>query len=119
MPMKRFHQFVQEKRMQKDVTLREFCRSAELDPSNWSKVERGIADPPKSKEILNRIAKTLKLNKEETEELMDLALIDSIPPDLRPSDDVLAKLPIFFRTVRGDKPTEKELRELIQKLRNG
>lgn len=116
--MKHFHQFIQEKRMQKDVALREFCRTAGLDPSNWSKVERGIADPPKSKEVLNRIAEALKLNKEEIDELMDLAMIDSIPAELRPSDDILAKLPIFFRTVRGDKPTEEDLRKLIEKLRN-
>jgi transcriptional regulator with XRE-family HTH domain len=116
--MKHFHQFIQEMRIQRDVSLREFCREAELDPSNWSKVERGIADPPKSKEVLNRIARILKLNTEETNELMDLAMIDSIPPDLRPSDEVLAKLPIFFRTVRGEKPTETELRALIEKLRN-
>ncbi|MBX2943606.1 MAG: helix-turn-helix domain-containing protein [Cyclobacteriaceae bacterium] len=116
--MKNFHQFILEKRVERDVTLREFCRATELDPSNWSKVERGIADPPKSKEVLKRIATALQFNGEETSTLMDLAMIESIPQDLRPTEDILEKLPIFFRTVRGEKPTEDELRKLIERLSN-
>jgi transcriptional regulator with XRE-family HTH domain len=115
--MKNFHQFIQEKRVERNVTLREFCRATELDPSNWSKVERGIADPPKSKEILDRIAVALQFNDEEKHTLMDLAMIESIPEDLRPTEDILEKLPIFFRTVRGEKPTEDELRKLIERLK--
>lgn len=116
--MTNFHQFIQEKRTERNVTLREFCRATELDPSNWSKVERGIADPPKSKEILIRIAVALQFNDDEKQTLFDLAMIESIPQELRPSENILEKLPIFFRTVRGEKPTEEELRKLIDQLRN-
>lgn len=112
--MKNFHQFIKEKRMEKEITLREFCRNAELDPSNWSKIERGLAEAPKSKEFINRIAVALELNSEEKATLQDLAIIESIPEDLRPEEKVLEKLPIFFRTVRGDKPSEAELQKLIK-----
>lgn len=114
--MKNFHQFVKEKRMEKQITLREFCRSAEVDPSNWSKIERGLAEAPKSKEFIDRIAAVLALNREEKATLHDLAIIESIPEDLRPEEEILEKLPIFFRTVRGDKPSEEELRELIRMI---
>ncbi|QOI98536.1 MAG: helix-turn-helix transcriptional regulator [Flammeovirgaceae bacterium] len=114
--MKHFHQFIKEKRMEKEVSLRQFCREAELDPSNWSKVERGLADPPRSAEILDRIANVLNFNEEEIVTMKDLALIDSIPQDLRPQENVLEKLPIFFRTVRGEKPNEEELKKLIKTI---
>jgi transcriptional regulator with XRE-family HTH domain len=114
--MTSFHDYIKQKRMEKQVSLREFCRAAELDPSNWSKVERGLGDAPKTNEILGRIAGALKLNNDETNTLKDLAMIDSIPKDLRPDEKILEKLPIFFRTVRGDKPTEAELRKLIERL---
>jgi transcriptional regulator with XRE-family HTH domain len=114
--MMNFHEFVKQKRLEKEVTLREFCRAAELDPSNWSKVERGLGDPPKSKELLDRIAGVLKLNEQERNTLMDLAMIESIPHDLRPEEKILEKLPLFFRTVRGEKPSEEELRKLIELL---
>lgn len=114
--MTNFNEFIKQKRVEKEITLREFCRAAELDPSNWSKVERGLADPPKSKEMLERIAEALRLDKEDKNTLLDLAMIESIPADLRPEENILEKLPLFFRTVRGEKPTEQELRELIKAL---
>jgi transcriptional regulator with XRE-family HTH domain len=114
--MTNFHEFIKQKRVEKEITLREFCRAAELDPSNWSKVERGLADPPKSKEMLERISEALRLDKEEKNTLLDLAMIESIPMDLRPEENILEKLPLFFRTVRGEKPTEQELRDLIKAL---
>lgn len=112
--MKNFHQFIKEKRMEKQITLREFCRSAEVDPSNWSKIERGLSEAPKSKDFINRIATVLELDAEEKATLHDLAIIESIPEDLRPDEEILEKLPIFFRTVRGDKPSEEELKQLIK-----
>jgi len=45
--------------LRESVTLREFCRPAELDPSNWSKVERGILPPPKSSKTMADIASAL------------------------------------------------------------
>ncbi len=100
------------------MTLRKFCRETELDPSNWSKIERGLADAPKSAEILNRIREVLDLAEEDFQTLKDLALIESIPKDLRPEESVLEKLPLFFRTVRGDKLTEEELKALIKTIQD-
>lgn len=114
--MKHFHQFVKEKRIEKGISLRQFCRECELDPSNWSKIERGIGDAPKGGEILERIAGVLKFSREDFNSLKDLALIDAIPEDLRPKESILEKLPIFFRTARGEKPTESELQTIYTLL---
>ena len=117
--MKTFGNFVKELRLQREITLREFCRNATQDPSNWSKVEREMIPPPKSKVVLNEIAKSLKLEPESEEynTLIDLAAISFIPKELLKEEEVLNLLPLFFRTVRGTPPTEQELKELIELIR--
>lgn len=114
--MKTFGEFVMMLRKRNRITLREFCRLTKVDPSNWSKIERGMLAPPKSKEVLEEIANALKLNKgsEEYFLLNDLAAISFIPKDLMDDEELLNKLPIFFRTLRGQPPSKKELEELIQ-----
>ena len=114
-----FGEFVKDLRMKNNLTLREFCRITNLDPSNWSKIERGIFPPPKSKKVLQEIAKTLNLNEssDDRDALFDLAAISHIPSELISSQEVVDKLPIFFRTLRGEKPTREELEELIEILK--
>ena len=112
-----FGEFVREMRIKNSITLREFCRNADFDPSNWSKIERGINQPPKSKDILQKIA--LNLNIEEGtsdfDTLFELAAIGSLPTELLSNLSVLDKLPVFFRTARG-KPDREELNSLIKLL---
>ncbi|MBN1596663.1 MAG: helix-turn-helix transcriptional regulator [Bacteroidales bacterium] len=117
--MKKFGEYIKELRIKNQITLREFCKRSGLDPSNWSKVERGINAPPKSKEVLETIAKALNLtiNSSEYNQLFDYAMIDFIPTELAEDSNVLEKLPLFFRTARGEKPTEEELKELIKLIK--
>lgn len=117
--MKTFGGFIKEKRLSIQITLREFCKKASVDPSNWSKVERGILPPPKSREILEAIAFALDINieSEDWNTMKELAVIGNMPQQLLTNDILLKKLPVFFRTVRGDKPTKKDLDELIKILR--
>jgi transcriptional regulator with XRE-family HTH domain len=113
-----FGKYVKSLRIERSLTLREFCRITHLDPGNWSKIERGILSPPKSREDLNTVAEALALSEgsDEHNTLFELAAISFIPPELT-DQNVLEKLPVFFRTVRGEKPTRKELEELIRILR--
>ena len=115
-----FGGFVKDLRIKKTLTLREFCRILHLDPSNWSKIERGLFPPPKSKKVLNELAKVLNLDEgsEDYATLIDLAAIAFIPTELLSDQQVIEKLPIFFRTVRGEKPNREELEELIDLLKN-
>ncbi len=114
--MMTFGEFIRNLRIDKNLTLREFCRAAKLDPSNRSRIERGLASSPKSKCVLQGIAKILNIG-ERTEEyntLFDLAAISHIPTDLVSDERVIDKLPVFFRTIRGEKPSREELEELIR-----
>lgn len=114
-----FANFIREKRISAGLTLREFCRTTGIDASNWSKIERGLHTPPQSKKVLDGIAGTLKINQdsEDYKELLDLAALSAIPEGLIESE-ILEQLPVFFRTVRGEKPSEKELNELLKKIRS-
>ncbi len=114
-----FCEFIKNLRIERRMTLREFCRTLKLDPSNWSKIERGLAPPPKSKVALQGIAEVLNIQEgsEEYITLFDLAAIGHIPTDLLSDEQVVDKLPVFFRTIRGEKPSRKELEELIRIMR--
>ncbi|MBM4168635.1 MAG: hypothetical protein FJ215_05710 [Ignavibacteria bacterium] len=116
-----FGEFVKDKRLGVDLSLREFCKLAELDPSNWSKVERGLLPAPSNRDVLEGIAKLIKLKKGSADwsAFFDLAYISQqrIPDDVYDDEDVVAALPVFFRTVRGEKPSEEELDKLIALLK--
>jgi len=103
------------------ITLRSFCEENALDPGNMSKLERGILPPPQSQAILTRYALALKLKKGSTEwyEFFDWAAAEAgmIPKDLQ-DQEVLHRLPVLFRTLRGTKLSHKQLDELIERLRS-
>jgi transcriptional regulator with XRE-family HTH domain len=114
-----FSNFIRTKRIAAGLTLREFCRLSGFDASNWSKVERGLLTPPQSKKVLNEITTVLKIKEgsQVYKEMIDLAALSSIPEGLIESE-ILEQLPVFFRTVRGEKPTEEELKILINKIKS-
>lgn len=114
-----FASFVRDARVNSGLTLREFCRKIDLDPSNWSKIEREVNPPPQSSDILDRIAETLQFNKDSDDyyTLRELAAVEFIPDELI-EQKVKDQLPIFFRTVRGEQPSEKELKELIDSIKS-
>lgn len=114
-----FGAFIKSARIKAGLTLRGFCRIVNADPGNWSKIERGILPPPKSKRVLKEIAVALKLaeDSDDWHALFDLASISFIPRDLLDDRSVVEKLPVFFRTLRGEKPAREELEKLIQKVR--
>jgi transcriptional regulator with XRE-family HTH domain len=116
-----FGEFIREKRIQAEMSLREFCRQAELDPSNWSKIERGILPALGTRESLEGIAKLLGIKKNTSDWItfFDLASISQqrIPDDVYEDEEVVAALPVFFRTVRGEKPSEDELDKLYALLK--
>jgi len=119
--MKSFGEFIKSLRIKNEITLREFCRQINVDPSNWSKIERGIQTPPKSKKFLEAIAEILKLKKGEEDYflLFDLAALSFIPNELIEDKTLVEKLPVFFRTLRGKKPSKEELEQLINLLKEG
>jgi len=110
-------------RLGKRLSLREFSRQINMDASNWSKIEREVKAPPQDEEKLKKIAQVLSLplKSEQYSTMRDLAAIDSgiIPRDLLNDEETLKSLPIFFRTIRNKRPTEEQLRDLIESVRKG
>ncbi|MGV8093858.1 MAG: helix-turn-helix domain-containing protein [Mangrovibacterium sp.] len=118
--MKKFGEFIKLLRSQRNISLRKFCIELDYDPSNWSKIERGLMLPPRSKEFLVRIAEILRLEprSEEYFFLFDSAAAAQIPVELIGNENILEKLPVFFRTARGDNPTKEELENLLNLIKN-
>jgi transcriptional regulator with XRE-family HTH domain len=116
-----FGEFIKKLRIERDIGLREFCRRLSIDASNWSKIERGVLAPPQDDEKLNQIADVLGIDKDSAPytEIRDKAAIAAgmIPKDILSDRETLKSLPMFFRTVRSEKPTPQELEKLINKIR--
>ena len=116
-----FGEYVKERRIAKDISLRKFCQLTGMDASNWSKVERGVLTPPHDEDKLKKIAQVLdvELGSEEWDELKDLSSLGAgkLPEDIASDRRVVDSLPLFFRTIRSDKPTTEELERLIELIK--
>lgn len=117
----RFGPYLKDLRVKQGLTLREFCLNHGLDPGNMSRLERGLVAPPESLEKVEELAAFLglKAGSEERQQLIDLAAADAgrIPDDVMSDEEVVAKLPILFRTLRGQKVPPEKLNELIRQIR--
>ncbi len=116
-----FGELIKKLRSEKRLGLREFCQAVGCDPSNWSKVERGLLPPPQDNGVLKKVAGALgiKVKSKAWEELFDKAKIGAgrIPDYVLDDAALVKKLPLFFRTVGGRKPTRQELEKLAEALR--
>jgi transcriptional regulator with XRE-family HTH domain len=118
---KGFGEFFKAKRIALGVTLRQFCQKHGLDPGNLSKIERGLLPPPKNRKKLEEYAGYLGLKKGSDDwiEFFDRAAAEAgrIPADILSDEEVVDKLPILFRTLRGQKVPEDKLNELVRKIK--
>jgi transcriptional regulator with XRE-family HTH domain len=116
-----FGTFIKELRAKQRLGLREFCLEHGHDPSNWSKIEREVASPPRDEKTLREWAKQLgiKPDSDDGHKFHDYAAVDAgrIPDHVLEDEELLAKLPAFFRTISGNKPSRAELENLIKLLR--
>ena len=115
MKPEKFGEYAKDRRIAAGMTLRSFCREAEIDPSNWSKIERGVLAPPDDPGLLVRISRLLGLESPEQIELADLAAIarGQIPADLK-DEEILSKMPAFFRAIRGQEYTTEDFEKLMR-----
>ncbi|MDP2279501.1 MAG: hypothetical protein Q8K51_14900 [Nitrospirota bacterium] len=116
-----FGEFFKQNRIALKRTLRQFCLDNNLDPGNISKLERGVLSPPQGTEKLEEYAGCLKIKKgsDDWYQFFDLAHIDAgrIPEDVLKDNHIAARLPILFRTLRGQKISDKKLDELIKLIK--
>jgi transcriptional regulator with XRE-family HTH domain len=120
-PTAMFGEYFKAKRIERRLTLRDFCKKFGLDPGNISKLERGLLPPPTSREKLENYASFLGLKKGSDNwiDFFDRAAAcrGELPKDFLEDSEVVKNLPLIFRTIRGKKVSTRLLNELIEKIR--
>ena len=116
-----FGNLMKKLRVDKEITLREFCQANGFDPGNYSRLERGLFPPPQKESLLEKYATALGLKRGSDEwlEFFDLAAATrgEIPKDILSDEEVVRKLPVVFRTLRGAALSPDKLDDLINKIR--
>ena len=116
-----FGQFFKEMRLRTGLSLRQFCLDNGLDPGNISKMERGLASPPQSKEKLAEYARHLGIEKDSDDwyNFFDYAAASAgrIPDYVMSDEELVKKLPVVFRTLRGQKLSVEKLKQLAELIR--
>jgi hypothetical protein len=116
-----FGQFIKQIRERQRLGLRDFLSGDGYDPSNWTKIEREV--PPgarrgnpshlgqttRSQARLGRLA-----------QVFGLAAVDSgrIPDYVLKDEKLVAQLPVFFRTISGQKPSREDREKLMVLIQN-
>jgi transcriptional regulator with XRE-family HTH domain len=114
-----FNETVKKLRIEKRLTLRDFCATVGFDPSNWSKVERGINPPPGDIKIIEKLAGFFDLKGAEKLDFIDQAALqrNEIPADVANNEILQKALPAFFRAARGHELTPEELENLTKDIK--
>lgn len=116
-----FGAFFKEMRRKKGITLRKFCLEHNFDPGNISKLERGVMTPPASREKLKTYALALGIEEgtEEWYNFFDYAAASAgyIPSYIMRDAELVNKLPLVFRTLKGEKISPEKLDELAELIR--
>jgi transcriptional regulator with XRE-family HTH domain len=117
-----FGAFVRKKRLELDphISLRKMAQLLKLSPVHMSNIETGRAAAPK-KEFLDNLVRILKLNKQETELMYDLAAesknYTAIPGDLPEYITTHEYAKIALRVAKDVDATDAEWIDFINKLK--
>jgi transcriptional regulator with XRE-family HTH domain len=114
-----FGQMLKNARIMNRLTLRQCSTALGVDPSNWSKIERGVNPAPKDIGVLEHWASFFRLGADDRQTFFDSAALSrrELPPDIAADARLLQALPAFFRVVRGNEPGEAGMEQFIQDLR--
>ncbi len=115
----KFGELLKDVRIRNRLTLRQCSADCGVDPSNWSKIERGINPAPKDIAILESWAIFLHLDANERQTFFDAAALSrhELPQDIAMDTRILQVLPAFFRAVRGNEMDQTKMDQFIQDLR--
>lgn len=117
----KFGEFFRAMRAERGISLREFCLANGFDPGNISRLERGLLPPPESGGKLEAYARALRLKKgsDEWYTFFDLAAAERgrIPSDVLSDEELVSKLPVLFRTLRGQRVDDEALEDLVERIR--
>ena len=120
--LEKFGKILKDLRIEKELSLREACKLTSYDPSNWSKIERGLLPPPATEKVLKKWAKILGLSQasDKFTEFIDKAMVAQgiIPQDILAQKDAIKYMPAFFRTLRNKKPTKEDINKLVRLIKD-
>ena len=116
-----FGEYLKQKRLDKEITLRGFAKLVDISPVYLCDLEKGRKAAP-SMEVMQKMVSKLALNKEESERFYDLAALEQtaknpIPKDLNAflkDNDVIVSA---LRTAKDLDATDEEWQDFIDKLR--
>jgi len=118
-----FGPFARQIRVQLGETLRQFCARINLDPAYVSRIERGLLAPPQDQTKLDYYAESLGLARgtDDWQTFMDLAATATgrLPQDALENEQLMACLPAFLRTMRGQRVEDEDLDHLVEMIRKG
>lgn len=114
----KFGDFIRERRIELNHTLRNFCKAKGYDTAYISRLENGFMNPPTSEEKLKGLATALELREGSSEwvTFFDLAAVgnQTFPEDIKNNfSEIAPVLPAFYRTLRTKKMSEKDIKNLI------
>lgn len=111
---KMFGQSAKKARLKMGKTLRAFCLENKLDPSYWSRVERGYAYPPSSQEALESLGRALGVSGPHMEHWKAIAALSrgSYPQRILESEELCKKMPLFMAKI-----TPEKLAEFVEDLK--
>ena len=113
----KFGIYITEKRMEKEIGLREMAELLDISPSYFSDIEKGRRNPPSLSKI-KEIAQTLQLSVQEMDHLIDIAseTRGEIPMDLNDYIKENDIVKIALRKAR--KIEEKGEKDLVKRAWN-
>jgi transcriptional regulator with XRE-family HTH domain len=114
-----FSELIKNLRIEKRLTLREFCQQIGFDPSNWSKIERGVNPPPGDITFLEKLAEFFGLTGQKKQDLFDAAAIGrhELPADIAENKMFMKALPAFFRAARGHELADDQLAAFAEEIK--
>ena len=116
-----FGEYLKQKRIDKEITLRGFAKLVDISPVYLCDLETGRKAAP-SMEVMQKMVSKLALNKEESERFYDLAALEQtaknpIPKDLNAFLKDNRVIVSALRTAKDLDATDEEWQDFIDKLR--
>ena len=116
-----FGEYLKQKRLDKEITLRGFAKLVDISPVYLCALEKGRKAAP-SMEVMQKMVSKLALNKEESERFYDLAALEQtaknpIPKDLNAFLKDNRVIVSALRTAKDLDATDEEWQDFIDKLR--
>jgi len=112
-----FGRLIQDLRARRQLGLREFCLAHGHSPGNWSRLERGLIQPPRDAQTLRTWARQLGLRPGAGDwiRFFDCAAVGAgrIPDQILRDRELAAHLPAFFRVLSGQNASQEDREKLL------